>query len=71
MNHKEFAAGFSTTGLLMMHKGLRDSFEKDESTPAGHEKPYGVRTYADWRMWSDALEGALTDRGVPFQPIPW
>lgn len=71
MDFKEHATGFSTNGLLMMHKALRDSFDKDEGTTSGQEKPYGVRTYADWRKWSDALESALTDRGESFEPVPW
>lgn len=55
----------------MMHKAVRDAFDRDEATPPGREKPYGVRAYPDWRTWSDALEIVLTTRNVPYEPIPW
>ena len=71
VNLNEYASGFSTNGLLMMHKALRDAFHKDEQTPSNKDKPYGVRTYSDWRQWSDALESELADRGAPFEPVPW
>lgn len=71
MGLKDYASEFSTDGLLMMHKALRDTFDKDESIQDREEKPYGVRRYADWRQWSDALESALTARGESFDPVPW
>lgn len=71
MNVQQYLSGFSTPGLQMMHKAVRDAFDKDEATPQGQQKPYGVRHYADWRQWSDALEAVLESRGAPFTPIPW
>lgn len=71
MNLKEYLSGFSTNGLCMMHKALRDAFHKDEQTPQGHEKPYGVRIYEDWRQWSDALEAELSSRNESFEKVPW
>ena len=71
MSLEEHLSGFSTNGLLMMHKALRDAFHKDEQTPNGQDKPYGVRVYADWRQWSDALEAELSSRNQSFEGVPW
>jgi len=68
---REYLVDFSTTGLLKMHKALRDAFDIDEKTPSNEEKPYGVRIHADWRQWSDALEDVLKDRDEDFVPVPW
>lgn len=71
MSFKDTAASFSTGGLLMMHKALRDAFDKDEQTPADEEKRYGVRLFSDWKQWSDAMEAELAVRTEPFVPVPW
>lgn len=71
MEMDKYAAIFSDEGLLGLHKAVYDAFKKDEATPKDEEKPYGVRIYADWRQWSDALECELTKRKIEFKSIPW
>jgi len=63
--------GFSTNGLLMMHGGIRDALAVDDNTGEDHEKPFGVREYADWRPLGDALEAELGRRKVTYTKIPW
>ena len=63
--------GFSNNGLLMMHDGIKQSLAADDNTPAGKDKPYGVREFADWKQMSDAIESELKSRGVNFQAVPW
>lgn len=71
MSFSDMATSFSTKGLLMMHKALRDAFDKDEQTPAYEEKRYGVREFNDWRQWCDAMAADLAKREASFVPVPW
>lgn len=61
--------GFSTNGLLGMHKSIYRALQDDDSNIG--EKIYGVRKYPDWRNMSDAIEKELTARKIEFNPIPW
>lgn len=63
--------GFSTSGLLMMHGGIKQSLAIDDNTSAEKDKPYGVRTYTDWKKMSDEIETELKSRGVKFEAVPW
>lgn len=63
--------GFSTSGLLMMHGGIKQAVAVDDNTPNGKDKPYGVRTFSDWKQMSDAIEEELTKRSVKFGAVPW
>lgn len=63
--------GFSTSGLLMMHSGIRQALSVDDNTPPGRDKPYGVREFADWKEMASAIEAELRVRHVKFEPIPW
>ena len=65
------ASGFSIDGLLKMHLAVVNALKADDETPEGQEKVYGVRTYKDWRQWSDSLETELTKHGVQFNKVPW
>jgi hypothetical protein len=67
----DYFANFSTDGLKKMHLAVLHAFQKDEETPKGQPKPYGVREYADWKKWSDALEGELRRRKAQFTNVPW
>jgi hypothetical protein len=71
MNLRDYFTDFSTNGLQMMHKAVRDAFDKDERTPQGQQSPYDVRRNPDWRRWSDAIERVVSDRGASFSPIKW
>lgn len=63
--------GFSTSGLLMMHGGIKQSLAIDDNTPADKDKLYGVRAFADWKQMSDAIELELRKREVKFEAVPW
>ena len=63
--------GYSTSGLLMMHGGIKNALAIDDNTPSGTEKTYGVRTYSDWKEQADAIETELDDRKVSYQKIAW
>lgn len=63
--------GFSTSGLLMMHGAIKQSLAVDDNTPTGKDKPYGVRTFSDWRAMADAIETELKSRNVKFEAVPW
>jgi hypothetical protein len=63
--------GFSTNGLLMMHDGIKNALADDDNTIDGKNKPYGVRTFPDWKQISDAIESELTARSVTFEAVPW
>ena len=50
-------AGMSTPGLLKMHSAVHEALEIDDMLHlSGLPKTYGVRDFADWRAWADALE---------------
>jgi len=63
--------GFSTSGLLMMHGGIKQSLAVDDNTAVEKDKPYGVRAFPDWKEMSDAIETELKSRGVKFHAVPW
>jgi hypothetical protein len=67
----EKVSGYSTSGLLMMHQGIRHALETDDNLPQGQAKPYGVREYQDWKSWSDLIESELDHRKVTYQKVPW
>lgn len=64
-------AGYSTSGLLMMHQGIRHALETDDNMSQGQDKVYEVREYQDWRSWSDSIESELDNRKVTYQKVPW
>jgi hypothetical protein len=66
-----YVSGFHKDGLLKMHLAVINALKADDATPPGQEKIYGVRTYPDWRKWSDSLEAELTERNVQFNKVPW
>lgn len=63
--------GYSTSGLLMMHHGVRQALEVDDNLPPKTEKIYGVREYSDWLLSSDAIEAELNKRQVKYQKVAW
>lgn len=67
----ESVSGYSTSGLLMMHGGVRQALAVDDNLPEGAEKPYGVRHYPDWRRWADSIESELDKRAVKYSKIAW
>jgi hypothetical protein len=62
---------FSDGGIKSMHDAVLDALEKDDKTPQNQDKPYGVRQFADWKQWSDALEAELQTRNIPFTKVKW
>lgn len=66
-----YVSDFSNDGLLRMHLAVINALKADDETPQGQEKLYGVRTYQDWRQWSDSLEAELSKRKVSFNKVPW
>ncbi|WP_372988289.1 hypothetical protein [Marinobacter sp.] len=68
---KPDVSGFSDSGLQKMHLAVLHSLEKDDATPEGKPKVYGVREYNDWRAWADALEEEMDKRGVTHNKVPW
>ena len=63
--------GYSTSGLLMMHGGIKNALAVDDNTPPATAKTYGVRTYSDWKEQGDAIEAELDSRKVSYQKIAW
>lgn len=67
----DMVSGYSNSGLLMMHGGIRNALAIDDNLPAGAAKLYGVRCYHDWRRWADAIEAELGNRNVKYEKISW
>ncbi len=63
--------GFSTSGLLMMHGGIKQSLAVDDNISDDKEKLFGVRTFPDWKKMADAIEEELNKRNVKFEAISW
>jgi len=62
--------GFTTEALQVFHSKVKECLRKDDENPSP-DKTYGVRTYKDWRNWSDAIEEELQKRQISFDPIVW
>jgi hypothetical protein len=62
--------GFTTAALQDFHAKVKESLRKDDDNPSP-DKIYGVRTYKDWRDWSDAIEDELKKRQISFDPVAW
>jgi hypothetical protein len=62
--------GFTTKTLLEFHEKVIECLRRDDENLSA-EKEYGVRTYRDWRVFSDAIEGELKTRNEPFTPVCW
>lgn len=67
----ESIPGYSTSGLLMMHSGVKQALAVDDNLPANVEKLYGVRHYPDWRRWANAIEAELDKRNVKYTKVAW
>lgn len=64
--------GLSDRGLYALWEAVQKAFLADEESIAlGHEPEYGVRTFKDWKVWSDQLETEMQKRGIQFKPIAW
>jgi len=48
-------SGFTTKTLLEFHEKVIECLRRDDDNPS-MEKEYGVRTFHDWRVFSDAIE---------------
>ncbi len=59
----------SAGSLLGIHEGIADALKIDDGIAEGKEKPYGVREFPDWKIEKDAIEKALSKRGIPFIPL--
>lgn len=59
----------SSSTLKDFHNSIKECLNKDDATPNGHMKPYGVREYSDWSDHLEKIEAALTKRQEPFTPI--
>lgn len=65
-------SGLSDRGLFALWEAVQKAFQADEkSLMLGQVPEYGVRTFKDWKEWSDRLEDEMQKRTVPFEPIPW
>ncbi|BAW95762.1 hypothetical protein NIES970_06750 [[Synechococcus] sp. NIES-970] len=65
----ESVSSYSTSGLLMMHGGIRQSLAVDDNLPKNMEKLYGVRQYSGWRKWADKIEAELDARQIKYTKI--
>jgi hypothetical protein len=61
---------FTTNTLLEFHEKVIEHLREDDENPST-EKENWVRTFSDWRVFSDAIEGELISRNVPFTPVSW
>lgn len=65
-------AGLSDRGLVALWQAIQRAFlEDDLSIQLGKSPEYGVRSYKDWKEWSDQLEAEMGRRNMQFSPIPW
>jgi hypothetical protein len=62
--------GFTTQTLIEFHNKIRECLQKDDENPST-EKVYGVRSFKDWRDFSDSIEAELSKRGVQVVKIKW
>lgn len=68
-DHRKLYRTVSENYLRMLHDAMHRALKEDDE--AVGEKKYGVREYPDFREQSDQLEETMTDRGIPFVPVPW
>lgn len=59
----------SEDSLKELHQSIKKSLDEDDRTPEGQDKPYGVREFPDWKEHKDAIEAAMKERNIPFEPI--
>jgi hypothetical protein len=62
---------FSDDGIKKMHDAVLDALDQDDRAPPNQLKRFGVRHFADWRQWSDALEAELQKRKISFVKVKW
>lgn len=55
----------------VLYERIRACLAYEDQLPVEKEKPYGVRTFGDWRVQADQLEKALDDRGHSYSKIAW
>lgn len=70
---------YSDGGLKGLHDSARDAYANDRKLTneqknwaeqvGGEPSYYGTDKHPDWRPHVDALEAAMTARGMPFTPI--
>jgi hypothetical protein len=62
--------GFTTQTIIEFHEKIRECSDKDDCNPL-REKVYGVRSFNDWREFSDSVEAELRQRNIPVKQIQW
>jgi len=62
--------GFTTKTLLEFNAKVKECLRKDDDN-SSTEKDYGVRSFPDWRRFSNEIEEELKRRGVQFDAIQW
>jgi hypothetical protein len=63
--------GLSTPAILKMYYSIVEALVIDDNTPQGHDKPYGVRQFSDWKEQATAFEAELDKRKVSYDRIKW
>ncbi len=56
----------SGNSLKELHHSIKKALDKDDSTPSGQDKPYGVRSFRDWKDHK-AAEAAMKKRNISFE----
>jgi len=62
--------GFTTKTLLEFNAKVKECLRKDDDNSSA-EKDYGVRSFPDWREFSNKIEEELKRRDVQFDSIQW
>lgn len=63
--------GLTTPSLRDLHDSIKKAMSVDDSTPAGQDKPYGVRNYPDWKEHADKIEKELDSRNEQYDKLDW
>lgn len=58
-------------GLLAQHRLIKRMLELEDASIVDPEQPYGVRTYAGFKIQAQAIEAELKRRNLSFAPIEW
>jgi hypothetical protein len=56
---------------FVLYERIKACLQYEDNLPSGAEKPYGVRSYGDWKEQAEQLEQVLDRIGIPYTKIQW
>ena len=61
---------FTDISLKSLHQSIKDCLDKDDALKReSKDFIYGVREYADWKVWCLVIEDEMKKRSMDFQAI--